>query len=315
MKNLFTIKEGKVIACSEDEANIHVFIAPDVEEKKEIIQRFGIDNNDLDSALDPDEISRVEFMEKPMSIIWKKPHSPAVGAVSHFEVSTVGFFISNDVLVIIMSEQSSLLYEKIFEKVNSINDLMLRFFFYTIRQYSSNLKKIKQLTSNIESKLITSMENKYFLQMFDISERLIYYINAIEGNGAVLTKLRSNTEKLNLSQRQIYYLDDIIHENTQSGRQSTIYSSVLSGLMDARGNVINNNMNVLLKNLTMISIIFLPLNLIAGMGGMSEFSMMLGEYKVSWQIGYLLFSVAMIVLGWLIWIFLKKYIGGSGNEE
>ena len=315
MKNLFTIKEGKVIVCSEDEANIHVFIAPDVEEKKEIVERFSIDNNDLDSALDPDEISRVEFMEKPISIIWKKPHFPAIGAVSHFEVSTVGFFINNDTLIIIMSEESSLLSEKIFEKVNSINDLMLRFFFYTIRQYSSNLKKIKQITSKIESNLIRSMENKYFLQMFDISERLIYYINAIEGNGAVLAKLRSNTEKLNLSQRQVYYLDDIIHENTQSGRQSAIYNSVLSGLMDARGNVINNNMNVLLKNLTLINVIFLPLNLLAGMGGMSEFSMVLSEYKIPWQTGYILLSVAMIGLGWLMWIFLKKYIGGNGNGE
>src|SRR5438477_511196 len=82
---------------------------------------------------------------------------------------------------------------------------------------------------------------KYFLQMFDISERLVYYVNAIEGNSAVLAKLRANTEKINLSQHQIYYLDDIIHDNAQSGRQSNIYSSVLSGLMDARGNVINNN--------------------------------------------------------------------------
>ena len=309
MKNLFAIKGGTIVPCDENDANIRIFIAPDAEEKKEIIQQIGIDSNDLDSALDPDEISRVEFIQDRVSIIWKKPHSPAAEALSHFEVSTVGFFIINNILTIIMSEQSS--SEKIFEKVNSINDVMLRFFFYTIREYSNNLKKIKQLTSKIESNLITSTENKYFLQMFDISERLVYYINAIEGNSAVLTKLRSNTEKLNLSQNQVYYLDDVIHENTQSGRQSNIYSSVLSGLMDARGNVINNNMNVLLKKLTIITVIFMPLNLLASMGGMSEFTMMLGEYGVSWQIGYLLFSVAMIVLGWLTWIFIKKYSGGG----
>src|SRR5438876_1236055 len=136
MKNLFTIKEGKVVKCTEDEANIRIFVAPDANEKMEIIQQFGIDNNDLDSALDPDEISRVEFMQKCTSIIWKKPTSPDAESLSHFEVSTVGFFINSDALTIIFSEESSLLSEKIFEKVNSLNDVVLRFFLYTIRQYS-----------------------------------------------------------------------------------------------------------------------------------------------------------------------------------
>ncbi len=31
--------------------------------------------------------------------------------------------------------------------------------------------------------------------------------------------------------------------------------------MDARGNLVNNNMNTLLKNLTLINVVFLPLNL------------------------------------------------------
>lgn len=315
MKNLFTIKEGKVVPCDEGEAKIRVFVAPNSAEKAEIIEELGIDNNDLDSALDPDEISRVEFLQKCISIIWKRPYSYSASDLSQFEVLTVGFFIRPDLLVIVMSEESSILSEKVFDKADSIHDVILKFFFYTIRQYLINLKKIKQLTSKIESHLIASMENKYFLQMFDISERLVYYINAIEGNGGVLTKLRANTEKLNFSQREIFYLDDIIHDNTQSGRQSTIYSSVLSGLMDARGNVINNNMNVLLKNLTMITVVFLPLNLIAGIGGMSEFTTMVAQYGVPWQLGYAFLFVAMAVLGLLMWILLKKYIGGNSVPD
>ena len=73
-------------------------------------------------------------------------------------------------------------------------------------------------------------------------------------------------------------------------RQADIYSSVLSGLMDARGTIVNNNMNVLLKNLTLINIVFLPLNLIASIGGMSEWSMM--TQGLDWRISYSLFSSA-----------------------
>jgi magnesium transporter len=70
--------------------------------------------------------------------------------------------------------------------------------------------------------------------------------------------------------------------------------------MDARGTLINNNMNVLLKNLTLINIIFLPLNLIASIGGMSEYSMM--TRGIDWRLAYTLFSLAMVVLGLATWL-------------
>jgi hypothetical protein len=51
------------------------------------------------------------------------------------------------------------------------------------------------------------------------------------------------------------------------------------------------------------------------MGGMSEFSMMLKDYNISLQMGYFLFALAMIVIGWLMWMFIKKYIGGGNGQE
>ena len=49
-------------------------------------------------------------------------------------------------------------------------------------------------------------------------------------------------------------LDDIIIENGQCGRQAQIYLNILAGMMDARVSIVSNNLNVLMKNLTMITI-------------------------------------------------------------
>lgn len=49
-----------------------------------------------------------------------------------------------------------------------------------------------------------------------------------------------------------------------------MYSTVLSRIIDARGNIISKNMNVLLKNLAIINVISLPLHLLASIGGMPE---------------------------------------------
>jgi magnesium transporter len=157
------------------------------------------------------------------------------------------------------------------------------------------------------------MENEYLIQMFNLSESLIYYINAISSNLTVLIKLRNHFEKHPDNDERVEQMEDIIIENNQCLKQAEIYSSVLSGLMDARGNIINNNMNVLIKNLTMINIIFLPLNLLASIGGMSEYSMMTDV--VDWRISYGIFIGAMGILGWITLKFINRINEMSGQSK
>ncbi|HEX6828969.1 MAG TPA: CorA family divalent cation transporter, partial [Burkholderiales bacterium] len=163
----------------------------------------------------------------------------------------------------------------------------------------------------LQQKINTSMENQHLIQMFNLSESLVYYITAIHSNSAVLARLRAHAEKEHLPHGIVAFIDDVIIENNQSYKQAEIYSTVFSGLMDARGNLVNNNMNTLLRDLTLINVVFLPLNLIAGIGGMSEFSMM--TKGVDWPISYALFCVAMVLVGWLTAAVLRKQSFGKGT--
>ncbi len=223
-----------------------------------------------------------------------------------FDVVSVGLFLQQSKITIITGEDVGLFSEKEFRGSNSPIDILLKYLFYTIRHYVGHLKAIKQITADLETKISSSMENRYLLQMFTLGESLTYYLTAIEANGAVLSKLSGRANRLEFSQEQIEFLDDTILENKQCARQAQIYSTVLSGLMDARGTIINNNMSLLLKNLTLINVVFLPLNLIASIGGMSEFSMM--TQGIGWKLSYSLFFFIMILLAWLIWFVLVKYI-------
>jgi len=200
-----------------------------------------------------------------------------------------------------------------FKRIDSIWECVLQVLLMTVHHYLDHLKAIKMISQQLQAKLVSSMENRYLLQMFALGESLVYYHNALESNLTVLLKLRSTPEKQSLTANQINLLDDVIIENQQASKQANIYSTVLSGLMDARGTIINNNMNVLLKNLTVINVVFLPLNLIASMGGMSEFSMM--TKVVGWPIAYGVFTVAMILIGWLTWWWLGKIMDRNQSRN
>ncbi|OYV18535.1 MAG: Mg2 transporter protein CorA family protein [Methylococcaceae bacterium NSP1-2] len=75
--------------------------------------------------------------------------------------------------------------------------------------------------------------------------------------------------------------------------------------MDATVGFININQNKDIKRLTIISVIFMPLNLLAGVGGMSEFSMM--TLGIPWQISYAGFMVGLVIVGWLTFLGLKFF--------
>jgi magnesium transporter len=57
------------------------------------------------------------------------------------------------------------------------------------------------------------------------------------------------------------------------------------------------------RRLTLITTIFMPLTLLAGIGGMSEWSMMTGAQN--WRIAYPAFLLGMVVLGVLNYFFIK----------
>lgn len=67
--------------------------------------------------------------------------------------------------------------------------------------------------------------------------------------------------------------------------------------MDATVGFININQNKDIKRLTIISVIFMPLNLLAGVGGMSEYSMM--TQGLPWQVSYTIFTIGLMIVGWL----------------
>jgi len=75
--------------------------------------------------------------------------------------------------------------------------------------------------------------------------------------------------------------------------------------MDATVGFLNVNQNIDLKRLTIISVVFMPVNILAGIGGMSEFSMM--TTGISWPVAYGSFILAMMMIGMMTFFGLQTF--------
>jgi magnesium transporter len=74
-------------------------------------------------------------------------------------------------------------------------------------------------------------------------------------------------------------------------------------LMDATIGFININQNRRVNQLTMFGVVIMPINILAGIGGMSEFSMMTKD--IPWPIAYGSFMVGMGLVGWATYLLVR----------
>ena len=89
------------------------------------------------------------------------------------------------------------------------------------------------------------------------------------------------------------------------------FREIVTSLMEMHLSLLNNQMakaanqtNFIVRRLTLITTIFMPLTLLAGIGGMSEWSMMTNPEN--WKITYPLFILGMVIIGAANYFFLKR---------
>jgi magnesium transporter len=100
-----------------------------------------------------------------------------------------------------------------------------------------------------------------------------------------------------LSETQHEDVREILRDIESLDGHTSFLVNKINFQMDATVGFINVNQNKDLKRLTVISLVFMPLNVIAGIGGMSEFSMMTAG--IPWQMAYSGLLTGLAFVSWL----------------
>ena len=108
-----------------------------------------------------------------------------------------------------------------------------------------------------------------------------------------------------LSASQIEDAQQILREIESLDGHTAFLFDKINFLMDATVGFININQNKFINRLTVLSVIFMPLNVIAGIGGMSEFSMMTKD--IPWPLAYSIFTFGLLMVAWITYFILRLY--------
>nr|WP_256438883.1 magnesium transporter CorA family protein [Synechococcus sp. CCY 9618] len=114
-----------------------------------------------------------------------------------------------------------------------------------------------------------------------------------------------------ISEESIYHYRDIYDHLVRFFELTESYRDIVTSLMEMYLSMLNNEMaraanetNITVRRLTLITTIFMPMTLLAGIGGMSEWSMITGPRN--WRISYPAFMLGMIFVGFASYFFLSR---------
>jgi magnesium transporter len=302
MVKCLRICDGKLVECESADAPVQVYVAPQEAEKKYLIETLKIDEHTLASALDPDELSRLEFEPEHAAIIIKRPKNYSSEDQYLFRVMPTGLFLFKDRLVIVVPDDSPLFDGKPSRVLNPA-DVMLRLVYRMIFHFEAHLKIINAISGELEGAINKSMENQSLLNLFTLEKSLVFYLNAINSNGTVMDKIRANAPRLGLASESLELLDDIVIENSQCLKQAEIYSDILASLMDARVSIVSNNLNILMKKLNIIMITIMVPTLVVSMFSMNVAFPLRDHPNAFWAI--LSLAVCSSFGIWLFWKYKK----------
>lgn len=135
----------------------------------------------------------------------------------------------------------------------------------------------------------------------------------------VVNKLLRQDSPFIAEKSLIFYRDIYDHLSKYYEISETARDQVTS-LMEIHLSMINNRMaqtsnrtNAIMRRLTLFTTIFMPLSVISGIGGMSEFTMMIGQNNI--RVGYFLLFVVMLLIAGINYFFLKRMERSLTDED
>lgn len=248
-------------------------VDPTLEERNWIEENAPLVAEYLSDSLDLDELSRVEKEDDYLLVVIRLPHFRGVEHDSPFTTIPLLIIQTETNIFTICKEENVIIQEFIRERIKGFstakkNKFLLQLMFKTAGKYLLHLRNINKIVERLEDELESSLRNREIFELLKYEKALIYYMTALQANGAMMERLR-RLRIFAAFEEDEDLLEEVMIENQQAIQMTNITTRVLGQMMEAYSSVINNNMNNVMKTLTFVTICLAIPTLFASLYGMN----------------------------------------------
>jgi magnesium transporter len=274
---------------------------PTEEDQQELEERFEIPDYFFSDISDTDERARYEYDDGWTLIILRIPYVKEVRSRTPYTTVPLGIIHKRDVTITVCYYETNMMIDfvsfqqKRGEGFTDHVDMIFRLFLSSAVWYLKRLKQINTLIEKAKRNLDHGVNNESLIGLSRLQDSLTYFNTSIRGNETLLQKLKF---KLQVDELDADLIEDVNIEMTQARETTSIYSNILESTMDTYSSIINNNMNTVMRTLTVVTIILTVPMLVASFFGMNLINGM--ENKPWGFIIALLISAIIAVCSWAV---------------
>lgn len=310
MINIFKTDEQqmKLNKINEIEADSWIeLVNPTEDEIKRVINITNVDEDLIKKVLDEEELPRIEKSGNATLVVIDTPFLADTNYKNKYKTYPLGIIITNNNYIITVNlKPTDLLTDFKENKVREFftakkTRFLIQILLKTATSYLRILTHVNNDITAKEKLLSKSTQNKHLIELLDIEKTLVYFITSLKQNDVVLEKLTKGNV-LDMYEEDLDLLEDASIENKQAIEMSTIYRDILSSVTDTYAAIVSNNLNLIMKFLAGITIVFSIPTMIASFLGMN---VPLGDVGTN-PLAFILIVIISIITSVICALWLKK---------
>ena len=285
--------------------------SPTHEEIEYIISKTGADRGFIENSLDQEERSHIDTEDDQVLVSINVPVKEMTAKqtrVKRYTTIPLGMIIiKDDYILTVSSEKLDVLNSITSERIilgefatYKKSRIIFQVLYKVAEEYIGFLDIINKDIEKFEEKLEKTMQNKELMKLIHFQKSMIYFDAALKSNQSVMERLKRG-KIIKLYEEDEDILEDAAIENRQAMEMVTTYSEILNGMIEVFGTMVSNNLNLVMKFLTSITILISIPTLISSILGMNvTFPFMTNVF------GFWMIMFISILATILTWSYLKK---------
>ena len=281
----------------------------DTETIKEIGKLFNIHTLWLEDVLNTDHRPHAEELDDLTFMILKAvEHNPEDKSKFYFD--QISLFLGDN-FVISFQDRSSDIFDSVKHRIKNAKGKIRRskgdYLFYSlldavVDSYFGIIERLGKETEKLEIMITHDRSDSIPTRVSHLKNNLLMLRKAARPLRFSLRQL-SQSKSGDFEEKTKIYLKDVYEHTVDINETIENYRDMLSGLLEIYKSSTNQKLNEIMKVLTMISTIFIPLSFVVGIYGMN-FKFM---PELEWKAGYFFVWFIIVALsGGMLYFFKKR---------
>ena len=281
---------------------IHVFGARKTPTLEKMGELFGIHPIILDDINNTDQRPKLEnhgtYLYTVLKLVSYNASQQRIG------IEQISMILSKSFLITFQEKEEDVFHsikERIRTEDAKIRKMPMDYLFYSLMDavvdhYFIVLEQLGERVTHLETQVLKQPSQKTMKAIHNLKRDMILLRKSIWPLREVVSNLRREESSL-ISDETDLYLKDIYDHTIQAIETAETFSDMLSSLLDLYLSTMSHKMNEVMKVLTIIATIFIPLTFLTGLYGMNFQYMP----ELDWEFGYplalgIMFGVAVFMI-------------------